>query len=500
MIVNYSPNYTVLENCPKEYIEYLIKYLEHNISEETLKLFNDNIISKLPITKHYLFRTTLNKNGTYNIELYSGLLTKVLREVYIGNTCIDPKNLIINSSVKKYSPSNKIISTVLRAHQIKIVEACLKHRRGIIKAPTSSGKSFVIAELVRIFKEDNLRILISVPTISLLHQMERDINNYMSLNNLDEIEIGKVGDGNYEFKDIAIGIPNSLCKLNKTKEYLETIEVLLIDECHMTCNPTFAAVIEASINRRVTLGLSATPDVYEDLNYILEGFIGPRIISITEQEMINTNIILEPQFNFYPSPKSFLPSKLNEQALKVSSISDHHRYKLLPIVYDHLIINNVGRNNLIITKTLEQINRKNGPIIIIVNKISGPGNHGEVLQNLLFSKGYNFPLISGYISKKKRESIIEDLNNNSIVGVIAGPKVLSTGISIPSLSSIILCGAGKSNTEFIQRVGRLLRKKEGKEQPIVIDFIDQQYWFANQSKSRLQIAKSIYGEKNVKVF
>ena len=215
--------------------------------------------------------------------------------------------------------------------------------------------------------------------------------------------------------------------------------------------------------------------------------------------MIDKNIILEPKFCFYTSPKAFLPNTLIHNANNISNLSDAHRYKTLPQVYNYLIINNEGRNNIIINKAIEQINKNNGPIIIIVNKVNGPGNHADILKSLLLKHSVDLPIVSGYISKKKRESILQDLKNSKIQGVISGPKVLTAGISIPSLSCIILAGAGKSDNDFIQRVGRLLRKKEGKDRPLVIDFIDQQYWFKNQSTSRIQTASSIYGDHNIEI-
>lgn len=498
MKINYSPTYSILENCPKEYVLYLAKELSHNISEDYLKLFS-GIVNSFAGTKQYLFKASKNTEGNFDIKLYSGFLSNILKDIYSNNTIIDKKDLEIISSINKYICSNNIISEILREHQKQIILSCLKHKRGIIKAPTGSGKSYCIAELIRLFNNDNLRILITVPTINLLSQMTKDINDYYKLNNLKELEIGKVGDGNYNFKNITIGIPNSLCKLDKTKEYLNTINVLISDEVHLSANPTYASIVEECNNRVVSLGMSATPEVADGTGIFLEGFFGPTICSITESQMIQKEIILEPKFCFYTSPMGFLPNPLVKNASNISNLSDAHRYKLMPQVYNCLIINNEGRNNIIINKAQEQINKNNGPIIIIVNKVNGEGNHADVLNKLLIQHGINLPIISGYISKKKRENILEDLKNNNIPGVIAGPKVLTAGISIPSLSCIIMAGAGKSDNDFIQRVGRLLRKKEGKERPLVIDFIDQQYWFKNQSRSRLQVASTIYGENNIEI-
>lgn len=499
MELNYSPTYSVLKNCSKEYVLYLSKKLTHDITEDYLKLFS-GVVNSFAGTKQYLFKATKNKNNLFDIQIYSGFLSNILKDIYSNNTVINKNDLRISSSIEKYICSNSTISDVLYDHQKQIVASCLKHKRGVIKAPTGSGKSYCIAELIRIFSNDNLKILVTVPTINLLYQMSKDIKDYYLLNNIkEEILLGKVGDGSYEFSNITIGIPNSLCKINKTKEYLNSIDVLISDEIHLSASPTYASIIEECVNRVVSVGMSATPEIAGGTGIFLEGFFGPSICNITEFQMIDKNIILEPKFCFYTSPKAFLPNTLIHNANNISNLSDAHRYKTLPQVYNYLIINNEGRNNIIINKAIEQINKNNGPIIIIVNKVNGPGNHADILKSLLLKHSVDLPIVSGYISKKKRESILQDLKNSKIQGVISGPKVLTAGISIPSLSCIILAGAGKSDNDFIQRVGRLLRKKEGKDRPLVIDFIDQQYWFKNQSTSRIQTASSIYGDHNIEI-
>lgn len=497
MQISYHPFYSILHNCSRDYVEYLCKILAHHIPVETLNLFKKH--HELFLTNKYTFIALKSSDNLYDVKFYSGFLSQVIKQSTADNF-IDFPNLKFTNFVDKYTCSDLNIDTVLlRQHQQDIITTCLNNKRGIVKSPTSSGKSFCIAELASKFINDNLKVLITVPTINLLHQMADDINNYRTLCNLDKLHIGKVGEGLLDFKNITIGIPNSLVKLDKTKEYLNTVDVLLADECHLNCTSMYLNILQNTIARKVTLGFSATPELNNDLDSLMRGFFGERIITITEESMIKNQIILEPLFKFYTAPKAFLPNSLSNNALNISNLSDQHRYKLMPQVYNYLIINNQGRNNLILEKGILEIEKNNGPIIVIVNKVKGDENHADILRDLFLSRGINLPIISGYISKKKKEQILNDLKNSMIKGVIAGPKVLTAGISIPSLSSIILCGAGKSNTDFIQRVGRLLRKKEGKQRPVVVDFCDQQFWFKNQSNSRIEIAKNIYGKNNIEI-
>lgn len=496
MKISYHSFYSIIHNCPKDLVEYLSKLLNHNIPLEILEPFKKS--TELILTTNYLFQAFKNSEGLFDVKIYSGLLTNIIYN-FVKDNIVKISNIEFINYIDKYNCSNLITNNYLMPHQKNIINACLINKRGIIKSPTSSGKSFCIADLISKLEKDNLNILITVPTISLLHQMEKDINNYRSICNLLKLDIGKVGDGIYDFKKVTIGIPNSLIKLDKTKTFLNNINAVLIDEVHYSCNSMYMTILQNTIQRKVTLGFSATPELNNDLDKLLEGMIGPRIISITEEEMINQNIILEPVFEFYTSSKVFVPSKLSDLALNISTISDKARYKLMPQIYDYVITNNKDRNALILKKGLEQITKNKGPIIVIVNKVGGKGNHADILRDLYLNNKIDLPIISAYVSKKKKETILQDLRDSNIKGVIAGPKILTAGISIPSLSCIILAGAGKSSNDFIQRVGRLLRKKEGKENPIVIDFYDQQFWFKNQSKNRIETAKQIYGEHNIKI-
>lgn len=496
MKISYHPFYTTLHNCSTDLVKYLSKLLAHNIPGELLEPFKKS--TDLILTTNYLFQAFKNSQDLFDVKIYSGLLNTIIYN-FVKDEIIQIQNIEFVKYVDKYTCSDLSTNNYLRDHQKNIVNACLINKRGIVKSPTGSGKSITIADLINKFEQDGLTVLVTVPTISLLHQMEKDINDYRCICNLPLLSIGKIGDGIFNPKQVTIGIPNSLVKLDRTKSFLTTVNALLIDEVQYGCNSMYINILQNCTQRKVTLGFSATPELSNDLDKLLEGMVGPRIISITEEDMIEQDIILDPVFKFYNSSKVFVPSNLSNMALNISTMSDKARYKLMPQIYNYVITNNKFRNELILKEGLNQINSNKGPIIIIVNKVGGEGNHADIIRNLYLNSNIDLPIISAYISKKKKESILQDLKDSKIKGVIAGPKILTAGINIPSLNCIILAGAGKSSNDFIQRVGRLLRKKEGKIHPVVIDFYDQQFWFKNQSKARIETAKQIYGEHNIKI-
>lgn len=384
---------------------------------------------------------------------------------------------------KTYPPIEKReLPEYLRPHQISIIESCLKKVRGVVKSPTGSGKSVCIAELVRQLGEEG-NILITVPSRLLLYQMKKDIEEYFNkVYNID-IEVGYVGDGHREFAPITVGIAKSLSTCD-SQGWFDNVYTWIFDEVHKAANETAWKLSEKLANRRFSLGFSATPWVNNDLNTLISGLFGPTIVDIEEKDMIDQKVIMQPLILYYNAPKGYAPPSLLKKEYS------HWVYNQL---YNHLIVNNTMRNHLIAKLADEYIEMKKGPLVIIVNKVGTTSksgiSHAELILDQLDNK---LPIIHGGTKSKEQKEVLEALSKYEISGVIAGPEVLSAGVSISSISCLILAGGGRVDNTLIQRIGRVLRVAEGKDRPLVIDFIDPLSYFASQSKSRIDTLESIY--------
>ena len=65
-----------------------------------------------------------------------------------------------------------------RKYQIQGVYDALRHNRKLLISPTASGKSLMIYSLVRYYVEKGQKILLVVPTTSLVEQMYKDFFDY----------------------------------------------------------------------------------------------------------------------------------------------------------------------------------------------------------------------------------------------------------------------------------------------------------------------------------
>ena len=130
--------------------------------------------------------------------------------------------------VKDYMAS--ICSHSPRKYQIEGVYDALKHNRKLLISPTASGKSLMIYSLVRYYIDKGQKILLIVPTTSLVEQMYKDFQDYGwdSESYCHRIYSGK--EKTNEFP-VTITTWQSVYKLEKS--FFEDYNVVIGDEAHL---------------------------------------------------------------------------------------------------------------------------------------------------------------------------------------------------------------------------------------------------------------------------
>jgi superfamily II DNA or RNA helicase len=87
------------------------------------------------------------------------------------------------------------------------------------------------------------------------------------------------------------------------------------------------------------------------------------------------------------------------------------------------------------------------------------------------SQEFLIPAITHQTKTKERKEILEKFNRGEYLAVVTS-KVLNEGVNIPDANvAVILSGSG-SVREHVQRLGRILRRKEGK-QAVLYEIVTQ---------------------------
>lgn len=416
----------------------------------------------------YLYRKVSN-----GYEILTGSLPFILRKIDSDKTIVNPN---------KPEEIKSQISSKLRDYQKDIIEKILFYKRLIVKSPTGSGKSWLIAETCRLI---NKKIIILVPFIDLSSQIKKSVESYLGE------EVGYIGNSINIIRRVTVAIPNSIVKVKEIDA-----EVLICDEVHTMGNSTGLKIISKFSKLQYSIGFSATPKI-SDFR-IIEGITGPIRVDITEKDMMKENYILSPDIYFVKYKNPLISYRLaNANLNKAWTNKERSLYSRL---YDEVIVKSKYRNECIVQITSDYLKKNsNGVVLILVKRVGSSAkiSHALGIQKLLELNNINFPILQGSTKSKVRNDLLNKLRNEEIRGLIASDKIIGCGIDILNVSCIILASGGAQEKDFIQMVGRSLRLDSFNRNPEVWDFIDEVNILKDHSRKRQGYAKSIYGSYKI---
>lgn len=427
--------------------------------------------------------TYLFKSGKWNgkVNLFNkntfptGLLSLIFATIEEFKI---PHNIIDKRVVKAISLSPSPVA--LRDYQEDVVNKCIYNMwgntwwpRGVIQVATGGGKTEIAADII---------CKMDVPTLFLVHRqdletqaLERFIPYGIDAGPLENIgnqlvtvtTIQSLMSWNMDFSknyETAKGekiersdewLERKNNKQVKQAEYikskLEEIEQVFIDEAHLVAAQAenmnmFSTALSLMPNAYARWGLTATPFLRDKLhNWMLEGATGPALAQITNRELIDMGYLSEAFVDIFVMKKD-------------SSIDNSW-----PRCYDWGIVTHRERNQHIV----DCYNTYPGPVLILVSKIG----HGELLEKLLAKAGHIAPFLSGKSTASERKKAIKRLKSGDLMGVIAS-TIWDEGIDISNIGTVILAGGGKSEIKNLQRLGRGLRRADGKPNLRLVDFMD----------------------------
>jgi superfamily II DNA or RNA helicase len=97
--------------------------------------------------------------------------------------------------------------------------------------------------------------------------------------------------------------------------------------------------------------------------------------------------------------------------------------------------------------------------------------HNDLVYRI--SRRFLLPFITHTTEKEERHEVLKGFREGKFRAIVTS-KVLDEGIDVPEASlGVIVSGTGSSR-EFVQRLGRLLRKSEGKERAKLIELVSSE--------------------------
>jgi len=421
-------------------------------------------------------------------ELYLGLLPYLQKwldeweEPYeISKELQDEKQIdrpILDGFIRSLRLRSSGRSIKPRDYQVDAIEYAIRNHRALLLSPTASGKSLIIYILVRYYMlllepEATDKILILVPTTSLVEQMYSDFIDYGWL----ETYMQKIYSGHDKdvSKRVVISTWQSIYKFPKS--YFEQFGCIIGDEAHLFKAKSLTSILTKLHLCKYRFGLTGTLDGMQTHRLVLEGLFGTLNKVVTTKELIDKKTLADFKIKSlvltYPEHECKLVKDMNYQ--------DEMDY----------IVSHEKRNEFIKNLTL---NLKGNTLVLFqfVEK------HGSVLYDLISNATERKVFyVFGGTDTKTREDIRAITEKEKDAVIIASYGTFSTGINIRNLHNIVFSSPSKSRVRTLQSIGRGLRKSDSKDSATLFDIADD---FTYKSKRNFTLSHfmeriNIYNEE-----
>ena len=390
------------------------------------------------------------RNGTFR----TGLLNRVLDD--LKKIDCEPELIYEDEPSNPVLPQNYEIGTfTYYDYQRELIERGLQDKRGIIKSPTGSGKTLIMAGLVKALAGKKMVLLFNAK--QLLTQSYEFLTTTCGMDN-----IGLCFGEGYIYGDIMLCTVQSIEKILDT--HLEEVEVLMVDECHEFGNgKTTLAALRSFPKALYRIGFTATPpsDIIPKLN--LEGSLGPVWSVVDTAGLVDAGKLTKPLIQLIDRP--YTASGADEDMTYLEA-------------YDEYIVYNEERNN-IIKEIVDDIKKRNKRSRILV--LTKSLDHGRTLENLL---GGACEFLEGADSIGERYNAISRFRGCGESSILIGTKILQTGVNIEEITHFINARGMKSEIATLQALGRALRRHDSKDKVFVYDFLDKEKYLSGHSLAR----------------
>ena len=360
-----------------------------------------------------------------------------------------------------------------RDYQLEAVQRGLERKRAILLSPTGSGKSLIIYILLSWFLSRNKsKVLVIVPTTSLVEQMSSDFVSY----GMPEQLAHKIYSGKDKDTDcpIIISTWQSIYKLQKS--WFKQFGAVFGDECHGFKSKSLTSIMNKCEEAEYRFGTTGTLDGTQTHELVLQGLFGRTFKVTTTRELQDNDTLAQLE----------IKRIVLDYAEKVRKEFGKRAYQ------DEIdyIVQFDKRNKFISNLALDM----KGNTLVLYNYVE---KHGKPLFNLIEQKaaeGRRIFFVSGGTAAADREAIrgIVEKQNDAII--VASLGTFSTGINIRNLHNIIFASPSKSQIRVLQSIGRGLRKSDNNEETKLYDVIDNISW-----KSRKNFAL-IHSEERLKIY
>ena len=439
---------------------------EPNIARELVDFFTFEVPGArfMPTYKSRVWDGKIRLYNQMSGEIYFGLVPYVEEFAKRNDISIEygegvkdegeHRDAVLGGFVRRVSPKSKGKSLQIRDYQMAAFVHAVRNNRSLSLSPTASGKSLIIYLLSRWYESN--RVLILVPTTSLVEQMYSDFLDYGYV----ESKMQKIYQGHSReiTKEVTISTWQSLYKM--PRKYFEQFGCIIGDEVHLFKAKSLTNIMNKMHQTQYRHGFTGTLDGMQTHQLVLEGLFGSVNRVTSTKELMDKNTLAKLNIKCivlqYPDADKKFMKDQNYQDEVDLLVRDERRNKFIVDLTTHL-----KGNTLVLFQFVEK--------------------HGAVLYDMMKDLDRKVFYVWGGTDTQTRENIREITEKEKNAIIVASYGTFSTGINIRNLHNVVFSSPSKSRIRVLQSIGRGLRQGEDKSTATLYDIADDLTWKTKQN-------------------
>ncbi len=360
-------------------------------------------------------------------------------------------------------------------HQKEALQAWIDQRwRGVVVLPTASGKTY-LAQLA--MQATPRSTLITVPTLDLMHQWYAHLKAAFP-----DMEVGLLGGGSKDRTPILVATYDSAAI--HAESLGNQYALLICDECHHLPSDFNRVIAEYSM-APYRLGLTATPDRADGRHEDLTHLLGPVVYAKSAADL--SGDALAP-FQIVPIKVKLSPEErsrysqlmaqrnqfLQEANIWLSSAQGWQRFVRASAQ------SGAGRRAMLAHREARAIALgTEGKLRVLADLLAQhfpdrtlifTNDNATVYQ---ISETFLIPAITHQTPVKERHAVLQGFRSGDYPTLVVS-HVLNEGVDVPEARVAILLSGSGSVREYVQRLGRILRKGSSGKQAVLYEVVAEE--------------------------
>ena len=471
-------------------------------------IFKDGKIYRIIVGSSNLTSSAITINQEWNTKLVSSEEGSIAKDIvsefdrlWNSDRALDYNEFIADYRVRykikkeqqKLAKESEVISIEKyklepNSMQVKFIENVMElyengENRALLISSTGTGKTyasaFALREILRKREKEtgrNVRALFVVHREQIAKQALKSYKNVFG----EKYSFGLLSGNSKDYNsDLLFSTMQMMAREDiMTKFNANDFDIIIIDEVHRAGADSYQRIMDYFMPR-FWIGMTASPDRTD--GYDIYG-------------LFDHNIAYEIRL---------------QQAMEEKLLCPFHYFGITDLEVDgHIIDDNAIKNVQNFTNLVcdDRVN-------YIMQQMDYYGYSGDKVKGLMFCRnkdeaeqlsakfnmrGLRTLVLTGDNSQREREEAIlrleQDESENALDYIIT-VDIFNEGVDVPAVNQVVMLRPTESPIVFIQQLGRGLRKYEGKEYVVILDFYEygeiDPMLFIQYSKSYDQFVKSV---------